>query len=380
MTNIVIASDSFKGSADSKKVAEQIAKGIKRVSTDVSISEYFIADGGEGTVEAIIGMTGGTYHYAVVRNPYGKKVNARFGMIDKETAIIETAEASGLQYRESDSDPGISSTYGTGELIRAALDIGAKHIYIGLGGSATIDGGAGMAQALGIKLLDQAGVDIDYGVKELERLDRVDSSQIDTRIAEVSLSVLSDVTNPLTGPNGATAVYGPQKGVRNADIKRFDELLKRYADIIEKETNHRYQNAQGSGAAGGLGFALQVFCRAKLTSGIEAVLKLIKLEEALKKADLVITGEGNMDGQSVQGKAPVGVARLAKKYGLPVIAIVGGREQDLSKIYHSGIDLVIDTVNRPMTLQEAISNVEVLLIEAGETAFRAYQLGAKNKK
>ncbi|WP_225744958.1 glycerate kinase [Marinilactibacillus sp. Marseille-P9653] len=378
MTNILIASDSFKGSADSKKVAEQIAKGIKRVSTDVSISEFAIADGGEGTVEAIVRMTGGSYHYAVVRDPYGKKVNARFGMIDKETAIIEIAEASGLQYLESDSDSGISSTYGTGELIRAALDIGAKHIYIGLGGSATIDGGAGMAQALGIKLLDRAGVDIGYGVRELERLDRVDFSQIDTRIANVNLNVLSDVmTNPLTGQNGAIAVFGPQKGVQKSDIKRFDELLKRYADIIEKETSHHYQNAPGSGAAGGLGFALQVFCRAELTSGIEEVLKLIKIEEALKKADLVITGEGNMDGQSVQGKAPVGVARLAKKYGLPVIAIVGGREKDLSKIYHSGIDLVIDTVNRPMTLQEAISDVEALLIEAGETAFRAYQLGAK---
>lgn len=380
MTRIVIAADSFKGSASSRLVAERIAEGIKRVDQSVEVQMYLIADGGEGTVEAILEMTKGTYHYVAVRNPYGKRVRARFGMLNDTTAIIETAEASGLQYKEPVSDPAVSTTHGTGELIKAALDLGAEHLYIGLGGSATIDGGSGMLQALGVKLLDRSGNEIGSGLEELKRLDRIDATHIDPRIHTSRFTILSDVTNPLTGNNGATAVFGPQKGVKASDVEPFDRILKMYAEIVEKNRGKRWSTLPGAGAAGGLGFGLLAFCDAEMTSGIEKVLNLIKLEVALPQADLVITGEGKMDGQSIQGKAPIGIAKLAKKYNLPVIAIVGGRDDDVSEIYKEGIDLIIDIVNRPMSLTEAILNVESLLIEAGETAYRAFKLNKKEEE
>lgn len=380
MTKVVIASDSFKGSASSKLVAESIAKGIKRMDQSVDVYKYSIADGGEGTVEAILEMTKGTYHSAEVRNPYGKRVKARFGMLNDATAIIEVAEASGLQYKDPASNPEASTTYGTGELISAALDLGVEHLYIGLGGSATIDGGAGMLQALGVRLLDRSGNEIGAGLEELKRLETIDATQIDPRIYTSRFTILSDVTNPLTGSNGATAVFGPQKGVKPEDIEPFDRILKRYAEIVEKKSEKRWSTLPGAGAAGGLGFGLLAFCDAEMTSGIEKVLSLIRLEDALPQADLVITGEGKMDGQSIQGKAPIGVAKLAKKYNLPVIAIVGGREDDVSKIYKEGIDMIIDIVNRPMSLTEAILNVEPLLIEAGETAYRAFKLNKKDEE
>lgn len=380
MTRIVIASDSFKGSASSRLVAERIAEGIKRIDQSIEVQQYSIADGGEGTVEAILEMTEGTYHSVEVRNPYGKRVEARFGILNDHTAVIEIAEASGLQYKDPASDPGESTTYGTGELISAALDLGVKHLYIGLGGSATIDGGAGMLQALGVRLLDRSGNEIGTGLEELKRLDTIDTSQIDPRIITSRFTILSDVTNPLTGNNGATAVFGPQKGVKPDDIEPFDQILKRYAEIVEKKSGKRWSTLPGAGAAGGLGFGLLAFCDAEMTSGIEKVLSLIRLEDALPQADLVITGEGKMDGQSIQGKAPIGIAKLAKKYNLPVIAIVGGRDDDVSKIYKEGIDLIIDIVNRPMSLTEAILNVEPLLIEAGETAYRAFKLNKKDEE
>ncbi len=373
MINIVIASDSFKGSASSSLVADSIAKGIMNVSEEVNIDKYSIADGGEGTVEAVIEMVGGTYHYEMVTDPYGGKVKARYGMIDHHTAIVEMAEANGLQFKQMNSNPSISSSYGTGELMLAAINKGANHIYLGLGGSATIDGGIGMIQALGVKLLDKQGLPIGSGIEALRHLDRIDTRSIDPRVNQCQWTVLSDVTNPLTGPSGSIAVFGSQKGVEEAKSIFYDSLLSRFA---EKVNNGLYfKEVPGAGAAGGLGFALLAFCGAHLKSGIQEMIRLIGLEKAIEQADLVVTGEGKMDGQSVHGKAPIGIAKLAKKYQVPVVAVVGGRESNLSVIYESGIDLVIDIITRPILLKEAMENVEELLIEAGESVYRAYRLG-----
>lgn len=379
MTTIVIASDSFKGSASSKLIAEYITKGIKRVDNTIEILSFSIADGGEGTVNALVESLKGEYEIAQVKGPYNKNVMARYGMLGDSKAVIEMAEASGLHLKSVGDSPIEAHTYGVGELIKAVMDKGVTELFIGLGGSATNDGGAGMAQALGVKLLDKNGKEIGTGLNELKRIHTIDYSQIDSRVKNCKFTILSDVTNPLTGNNGATAVFGSQKGVMKNEIKEFDSILQHYAEIVEETLKCSYINTAGAGAAGGLGFGLMAFCGAEMASGIDEVLRLIELESVLPRTDLVITGEGRMDGQSVQGKAPTGVAKLAKKYHLPVIAVVGGRDDDVSKIYEAGIDLIIDTVNRPMPLKEAIENVEELVIEAGGTAFRAYQLN-KNKQ
>ncbi|WP_080147366.1 glycerate kinase [Marinilactibacillus piezotolerans] len=374
MTRIVIASDSFKGSADSKRIGECIEKGILRIDDAVETEIFSIADGGEGTVKALVENLDGVYHEVNVQGPYNAQVAARFGMLSETKAVVEMAEASGLHLKELNDSPVKATTYGTGELIKAALDKGATELFIGLGGSATNDGGAGMAQALGAKLLDSNGNEIAPGIEGLKTLSSVDISSLDSRLAACTFTILSDVTNPLTGVNGATEVFGPQKGVAASDIEDYDGALEHYADLVETELQGEWKSISGAGAAGGLGFGLMAFCNAEMKSGIDEVLKLIQLDRALAEADLVITGEGKMDGQSIQGKAPVGIAKAAKRYNLPVIAIVGGRENNMQKVYQAGIDLIIDLVNRPMTLEEAISEVEELAAEAGETAYRAFRL------
>lgn len=379
MTRVVIASDSFKGSASSKMIAEYITKGIKRVDNTVEILPFSIADGGEGTVTSLVESLNGEYELVEVKGPYNQNVMARYGVLGESKAIIEMAEASGLPLKSARDSPRVAHTYGTGQLIKAAMDKGIRELFIGLGGSATNDGGAGMAQALGVKFLDQAGQEIGTGLDELKRIHTIDCSQIDSRIKNCRITILSDVTNPLIGNNGATAIFGSQKGIEESEINELDFILERYAKVVEKAMGCHYINVAGAGAAGGLGFGLMAFCRAEMASGIDAVLKLIELEKVLTNTDLVITGEGRMDGQSTQGKAPIGVAKLAKKYHLPVIAVVGGRDDEVSKIYEAGIDLIIDIVIRPMLLKEAIENVENLLIEAGETAFRAYKLNENRK-
>lgn len=377
---IVVAPDSFKGSATTTEVSDFIEKGIRKVQPNATVIKLPLADGGEGTVAALVIAAKGIYIEKEVTGPLGEKVKAKFGLINKDVAVIEMAEASGLTLvKNEERNPFKTTTYGTGELIKAALDQGVKEIYIGIGGSATNDGGAGMAQALGVSLKDKKGKEIGYGAEALENIDSIDISNIDSRIYNTEITVLSDVTNPLCGKNGASYIYGPQKGASNKDVERLDEILKQYGKRLEATLQKNIIDEKGTGAAGGLGAGLLAFCHAKVNSGIDMILEMIKLEEHVRDADLVITGEGTMDYQSVNGKAPLGVAKIAKKYNVPIVAIVGSEGSDLEKVYHNGIDLIIDIVNKPMNLEEAIKNVAKLTENAGEKAIRAFRLGLNHK-
>lgn len=375
MLKVLIASDSFKGSASTYEVAEFIEKGIRRVDENADVTKLPLADGGEGTVEALIPALGGQYFEEIVTGPLEQKVKAKFGIINKDIAVIEMAEASGITLiSREERNPFKTTTYGTGELIKAALGHGVKEILIGIGGSATNDAGVGMAQALGVSFKDSQGQEVGFGAASLADIRKIDVSNLDPRIKNTKISILSDVTNPLYGENGASYVFGPQKGASPDDVLQLDAILKEFGDFVEKELDIQVVNLQGAGAAGGLGFGLIAFCNGKMYSGIERILDIIHLEEHVKDADFVITGEGMMDFQSVQGKAPLGVAKIAKKYDVPVIAIVGSEGLHVNRVYDHGIDLVIDIINKPMSLEEAISNVGELVVNAGEKAMRAFCL------
>lgn len=372
---VLIASDSFKGSATSMGVANALEKGILKVNNEIDFIKYSIADGGEGTLETIIDQTGGNYVELEVLGPLDKKVMARYGVLG-EKVFIEMAQCSGLGLISSqERNPLITHTFGVGELINHALNKGYKDIYVGLGGSATNDGGMGMAKALGVKFLDESSKELDLGVVNLDKLFDIDISNINPRIKDASFTILSDVTNPLCGLNGASHIFAPQKGADTKMVIQLDALLEKYKILVESLYKKDYSSLAGSGAAGGLGFGLLAFCSGKIVSGIDAVVNLIELEKNMKDIDLVITGEGNMDSQSIQGKAPIGIAKLAKKYNKPVVAVVGGRSDDLKAIYENGVDLVIDIVNKPMSLDFAMENSIKLIELAGESAIRAYYLG-----
>lgn len=372
---VVIAADSFKGSASTIEVEEYIERGINKVNPAVTIVKVPVADGGEGTVDALVIGCKGAYRYADVTAPQGNRVKAKFGIIHEHIAVLEMAEASGLALVDVEKhDIYTATTYGTGELIRSALDCGVKEIYIGIGGSATNDGGVGMAQALGVSFKDAAGNEIPLGATGLGNIETIDVSEIDPRLKAVKITVLSDVTNPLCGEKGASSVYGPQKGASKEAVKKLDASLLHYGETIRSQLGIDIIDTPGAGAAGGLGAGLMVFCDAESYSGIEKVLAILDIESHFQDADLVITGEGRIDAQSLYGKAPVGIARMAKKYKLPVIAIVGSSGDDLGPIYETGIDLILDIVNKPMQLAEAIANTETLITNTGESAFRAFLL------
>ncbi|MCM3570577.1 glycerate kinase [Neobacillus mesonae] len=375
---IVIASDSFKGSASSLEIAEFIEKGIRRVQSNADVLKLPLADGGEGTVDALVNALNGQYVEKVVTGPLGEKVKAKYGIINQDIAVIEMAEASGLTLIPShERNPFKATTYGTGELIKSALDHGVKEILIGIGGSATNDAGAGMAQALGVALADNEHQEIGYGAESVARVEKIDTSAIDPRIKNTKMTILSDVTNPLCGENGASYVYGPQKGASSEDVVKLDAILKRFGELVERTLGIEMMNKKGAGAAGGLGAGLMAFCNGQLHSGIDRILDIINLEEQVKEADLVITGEGMMDFQSVQGKAPIGVAKIAKKHNKPVIAIVGSEGYHANEVYEHGIDLVIDIINKPMSIEEAMNHVGELAEIAGEKAIRAFCLQKK---
>ncbi len=375
---IVVAVDSFKGSATSKEVSECIEKGIKHVCKDTLVKKVAIADGGEGTVEAIVDSTSGKYMFEKVHGPLGIVVNARYGIMDKNIAVMEMAESSGINLvKKEELNPFAASTYGVGEVLKSILDKGIREIYIGVGGSATNDGGAGMLASLGVKFYDIEGKEIGYTPAELKKVSKIDLSSFDKRILESKIIVLSDVRNTLCGENGASYIFGPQKGASSEDVKELDSILRNYGNIIDDLLGKKYSLKPGSGAAGGLGYALLSVCQAKFKEGIVEIMNLIDLEETLKDADLVITGEGRIDNQSVCGKAPVGIAKTAKKYNIPVIAVVGSSARNLEEIYKNGIDLVLDIINEPMDLNKAIKDVKELLEITGEKAVRAFLIGKK---
>ncbi|NCB55948.1 MAG: glycerate kinase [Gammaproteobacteria bacterium] len=355
---IVIAPDSYKESLSAMEVAIQIEAGFREIYPDAEYIKLPVADGGEGTVDAMVAATGGRQINVSVTGPTGKPVLAHFGITgNQQCAVIEMASASGLEcIPPEERNPLITTSYGTGELIKAALDLGVTEFIIGLGGSATNDGGAGMLQALGIHLLDKAGHDIGKGGQCLSELEYVDVSGMDPRLKQCRITVACDVTNPLTGPQGASAIFGPQKGANPAMVRFLDENLKHYAEVIARQTGKDVEFAPGAGAAGGLGAALLAFLNAELRSGIEIVTEAVELEKAIMDADLVITGEGRIDSQSIKGKVPVGVARLAKRHNKPVIGIAGSLSADVAVVYEHGIDCVFSVLNKVCSLDEALND------------------------
>ncbi|HAS8544662.1 TPA: glycerate kinase [Vibrio vulnificus] len=362
---IIIAPDSYKESLTAMDVAIAIEKGFKQVLPDAHYVKLPMADGGEGTVQSMVDATGGTIIEHTVTGPLGQRVDGFFGLLGEgKTAVIEMAAASGLHLVTPDQrNPLITTTFGTGELIKAALDHGVKHIIVGIGGSATNDGGIGMAQALGIKLLDAHGNALGHGGGELAKLATIDCSQLDPRLAQVRLEVACDVDNPLCGTKGASAVFGPQKGATPEMVKILDENLAHYAAIIKQQLGADVRDMAGAGAAGGMGAALLGLLNAELRPGIEIVMDAVRLDEIVADADLVITGEGRIDSQTIHGKTPIGVARTAKKHGLPVIGIAGCLSADCGVVHEHGLDAVFAVVNRsvdlPTALAEAAENVEL---------------------
>lgn len=374
MTKVLIASDSFKGSSSSSQVAEYIAKGIKKVDATIDIKKIPIADGGEGTIESLLSACHGKSYTKKVVGALGSEINATWGMMNNDEAVIEVAEAAGFIVDKSKVSPMKTTTYGVGQLIEEALNHDVKTIYIGLGGSSTTDGGVGLAQALGVHFYDDNGQEVGLGGQELIKIKDIDISNIDGRLSKCQIIGLSDVTNPLTGEEGSAYVFSPQKGATSDEVEQLELGLQNLRRVSKEVLGKEYGNTPGAGAAGGIGFALLTLLGGQLESGIQKIMRLINLEEEMKRADLVITGEGQMDGQSIKGKAPIGIAKLAKKYKLPVIAITGSIGNSIEKVYENGVDLVISSTSSPMTLEEAVKNSDKLLGLAGMTAIKAYNL------
>jgi glycerate 2-kinase len=355
---IVIAPDSFKESLSALEAANAIERGFKLVFPNAVYNKMPMADGGEGTVQSLVDATNGKIEERIVTGPLGEPVKAFFGLIgDGKTAVIEMAAASGLHLVPVENrNPLVTSTRGTGELISAALDFGVKHIIIGLGGSATNDGGAGMVQALGGRLLDELGNDIGSGGGALSQIVTIDLTGLDDRLKDVQIEVACDVDNPLTGPRGASAIFGPQKGATPEMIDLLDKNLSHFADVAERALGKTFRDIEGVGAAGGLGASLLAFLNADLKRGIHIVLNAVNFEDVVKDADLVITGEGRIDSQTIYGKTPIGVAKAAKKYGVPVIALAGSLSQDSDVVYEHGIDALFSIVPGIVTLPNAFEH------------------------
>ncbi|RPH20821.1 glycerate kinase [Buttiauxella warmboldiae] len=353
---IVIAPDSFKESLSAMQVAEAIEQGFRELFPQAEYLKLPMADGGEGTVESMVAATSGEIVAVEVTGPLGLPVQAFFGwMGDGETAVIEMAAASGLHLvPPQQRNPLITSSFGTGELILAALQHGARKIIIGIGGSATNDGGAGMMQALGAKLLDAHGHELSGGGGALAELACADLTHLDSRLADTDILVACDVNNPLCGEKGASAVFGPQKGATPEMVAQLDAALRHYGEKIEQATGKRVLELAGAGAAGGMGAALSGLLNARLQPGIDIVTDALKLADAVQGADMVITGEGRIDSQTIHGKTPIGVARVAKRFDIPVIAIAGGMSTDYSVVHQHGIDAVFSVLNRIQTLPEAM--------------------------
>jgi len=371
---IVIAPQGFKGNLSARQVGWAIEEGIKRILSDAITVIKPMADGGEGTARALVDATDGSILSAKVTGPLGEPVEAFWGLLgDGNTAVIEMAAASGLNLVPAEKrNPLLTTTYGTGELIQVALDYGCRKLIIGIGGSATNDGGAGMAQALGVRLLDSKGVAVPFGGEALSSLEHIDISSRDPRLADCEILLACDVNNPLCGINGASVVYGLQKGATPEMIPYLDRALSHYADVIRRDLDVDVRDEPGAGAAGGLGMGLMVFLEVKVMSGIDIVISATDLDEELKDADLIFTGEGRIDGQTVRGKTPVGVALKAKEYGLPVIVIAGEVANDYREVYQQGIDAVLSIAPGPIDLDTSMAQAEKYIADTAEAAIRLY--------
>lgn len=376
---IVIAPDSYKESLSALDVACAIEAGFREIYPDADYVKIPVADGGEGTVEAMVAATEGRVIPVKVTGPLGEPVAGFYGVSgDEQCAFIEMAAASGLELLSpAQRNPLKTTSWGTGELIRHALDLGVKRIIIGLGGSATNDGGAGMVQALGAKLLTEEHQQIGQGGAELAALMRIDISELDSRLADCQIDVACDVTNPLTGEEGASAVFGPQKGATPQMVANLDHALAHYAACIKQDLGIDVLSLEGGGAAGGMGAALFAFCGAKLRPGIDIVTEALHLDALVADANLVITGEGRMDSQTIHGKVPVGVARVAKRYHIPVIGIAGSLTADVGVVHQHGIDAVFSVLYRICSLDDALTHAGENVRMAARNIAAVMRLGQK---
>lgn len=375
---VVIAPDSYKGSLTAMEVANSIEEGIIKYNKNIEVVKVPMADGGEGTVQALVDATGGKIINLKVCDPLLREIDSFYGILgDGKTAIIEMAAASGLNLlHKNELNPLITSTYGTGQILNDAIEKGCRKIIVGLGGSATNDGGAGMLRALGIRFLNKDGRDIPEGGGVLKNLYKIDKKNFNTEILKCEIIVACDVDNTLCGINGATNVFGPQKGASEDDIRILDEGLSEYSKIIKREFGVDVLNVSGSGAAGGTGAAFLVI-GAKLESGVDIVIRETNLVEALKDSDIVFTGEGRIDFQTKFGKAPYGVAKEAEKIGLPVIAICGEIGEGYDELYNHGFTSIFSIVNKPMTLEESIKDSKKLINDISERVIRLICEGDK---
>ncbi|KEI89997.1 glycerate kinase [Clostridium botulinum B2 433] len=369
----VLAPDSFKESMTAKEVAYAMERGIKKVLKNAECMKVPMADGGEGTVQSLVDATNGQIVHAEVTGPDGKnKVDAVFGILgDHKTAVIEMSSASGIHLIESEKrNPLYTTTYGTGELIKAALDKDISTILIGIGGSATNDGGAGMVAALGAKLLNKDKNEVLFGGGHLNKLQEIDLKKLDERLKNVNIRVACDVDNPLLGEKGASYVFGPQKGATPEIAKKLDKNLASFANIIENKLGKDIKEIPGAGAAGGLGFGLMAFLNAKLEKGIDLVIEYTKLREKVKSADFVFTGEGSIDFQTIFGKTPFGVAKVAKEFNIPVIAFAAHVGDDVDILYENGIDSIVGILRGVTDLKSALKEGKINVEKASENITR----------
>lgn len=353
---VVIAIDSLKGSLSSQEAGAAAARGVLAAAPDADVRVFSLADGGEGTTDALLSATGGRKITLTVTGPMGTPVSADYAILTDGTAVIEVAAAAGLPLIPQDGrNPLLATTFGVGEMIAHAVKGGARRFIIGLGGSATNDGGAGMLAALGYRFLNESGEEISLGAGALSTLAEIKTNTALPALSECEFRVACDVDNPLCGARGASAVYGPQKGASPDDVRTLDALLSHYADLTVKALGKNDANTPGAGAAGGLGFAFLSYLGGRLESGVELVISQANMESEMQDADLILTGEGRLDGQSAMGKAPVGIAKAAKKYGRTVIALAGCVTPDARQCHESGIDAFFPILDRPMPLADAMA-------------------------
>ena len=376
---IVIAPQTYKGSISALDVARAMREGVKRVAPDAETALVPVADGGDGTLETLVETSDGEVHNIEVTGPLGERRTAQWGaMGDGLTAVIEMARTSGLALVPDDKrNPLTTTTYGLGEAMRSALDAGFRRFIIGIGGSATNDAGAGMAQALGVRLVDADDVDLPYGGAALANLHAIDMSELDARIGECEILVACDVNNPLTGPTGASAIYGPQKGATPQMVAQLDAALSHFARIVKRDIGVDIDEVPGAGAAGGLGGGMIAFTNARLRAGVDIVLGTVRLDDYLPGADLVITGEGSTDHSTIYNKAPVGVAEHAKRLGIPVVDISGSLGLGYRDVHKHGIDAAAAITLGPMTLEDASSRAAELIADATEEMMRFMKVGGK---
>lgn len=372
---IVVAPDSFKGSLTALDVGLAIKEGLLKGDPHSNVKVIPMADGGEGTLQCLIDATGGTLIFTRIKNPIGKEIESHFGILgDGTTCVIELAMASGLYLIDAtERNPLKTTTYGFGQLIKAGLDHGCRKFILCVGGSATNDAGAGMLQALGFELLDQEGKPIGFGGGEVGRIHQISMDHVDPRLQESSFTIACDVDNPFVGIEGASHVFGPQKGATPEMVEILDHNLTHFADIIESKYMIRIHDVPGSGAAGGLAGALLAFLNGKLESGVKIVSEITQLEKEIQAANLVITGEGQIDFQTAHGKTPYGVAMIAKQHHVPVIALAGSLGQGIENLYEHGFTAIMSIINQPMNLQTAMEKTSELLVQSAEQVIRIYK-------